>query len=288
MKQRRFSGARRRAASARPGRAAPRSRAGAGSPSPDRARTAPCPAPSSVTRRPCVASASAAPRASGTIASASPWITSDGHRTRAQSSRTSSTESSPGASSVAISVSGVVSSPQPMQSSICLVECGSVNRCPKKNSRKPRKSASQECRLKLVPALARRDGGLVEVDVAPGCRGASGTLGAMKTAPSTRSGCSAASMQRPVRRPPRCETTVAPAPRRPRRARPARRRRTRGSSYAAGLGRAIGAAVAAPVEGDDPHVARKVRHLRLPHAGVDDRPGSAGRAPSRGPSPNTS
>ena len=38
---------------------------------------------------------------------------------------------------VSISVSGVVSSPQPTQSSICLVECGSLHACEKKNSRKP-------------------------------------------------------------------------------------------------------------------------------------------------------
>ena len=37
-----------------------------------------------------------------------------------------------------MSVSAVVSSPQPTQSSICFVECGSVNICEKKNSRKPR------------------------------------------------------------------------------------------------------------------------------------------------------
>ena len=39
---------------------------------------------------------------------------------------------------VRISVSGVVSSPQPTASSRCLVECGSVNIWLKKNSRKPR------------------------------------------------------------------------------------------------------------------------------------------------------
>ena len=39
---------------------------------------------------------------------------------------------------VAISVSGVVSRPQPTQSSIGFVECGSVNISAKKNSRKPR------------------------------------------------------------------------------------------------------------------------------------------------------
>jgi hypothetical protein len=38
---------------------------------------------------------------------------------------------------MSIIVSGSVSRPQPMQSSICFVECGSVNIWRKKNSRKP-------------------------------------------------------------------------------------------------------------------------------------------------------
>jgi hypothetical protein len=40
-----------------------------------------------------------------------------------------------------------------------------------------------------------------------------------------------------------------------------------------GVGWAVGAAVAAAVEGEDPVVAGQVRHLQLPEAGVDDRPG---------------
>jgi hypothetical protein len=40
--------------------------------------------------------------------------------------------------SVARRVSAVVSRPQPIQSSVGLVECGSVNIWEKKNSRKPR------------------------------------------------------------------------------------------------------------------------------------------------------
>ncbi len=38
---------------------------------------------------------------------------------------------------VSASVSGAVSRPHPTPSSICLVECGSVNTCEKKNSRNP-------------------------------------------------------------------------------------------------------------------------------------------------------
>ncbi len=40
-----------------------------------------------------------------------------------------------------------------------------------------------------------------------------------------------------------------------------------------GAGRAVRAAVAAPVEGEHPEVAGQVRDLRLPEPGVDDRPG---------------
>ena len=71
------------------------------------------------------------------MASAVPWMTSTGQRTRAHSSRALSS-SMPLPISVAMSVSAVVSRPQPTQSSIGLVECGSVNIWEKKNSRKPR------------------------------------------------------------------------------------------------------------------------------------------------------
>ena len=96
----------------------------------------PWPEPSSSTRSPPVASASAIPRPGPVIASPVPWITSTGQRTRSHSSRTSASPSS-SISSAAMSVSGVVSRPQPTQSSIGFVECGSVNICEKKNSRKP-------------------------------------------------------------------------------------------------------------------------------------------------------
>ena len=81
-------------------------------------------------------SASEMPRLGPVIESSEPWMTSTGHFTRAASSRVPSGVSPP--SCVAMRVSGVVSSPQPTQSSTGLVECGSVNIFEKKNSRKPR------------------------------------------------------------------------------------------------------------------------------------------------------
>ncbi len=72
----------------------------------------------------------------GVMASSSPEITSTGQRTRAASARASSVESAAAAWAV-ISTSGVVSRPHPTQSSIGLVEWGSVNMREKKNSRKP-------------------------------------------------------------------------------------------------------------------------------------------------------
>ena len=85
-----------------------------------------------------MASASAAPWACGRIRSWSPWITSTGQRTRATVSSKDSSRHSESADIVSASVSGSVSSAQRTQSSICLVECGSLNIWAKKNSRKPR------------------------------------------------------------------------------------------------------------------------------------------------------
>ena len=95
-----------------------------------------CPDPSSRTSSPPVSSARAIPRPGPVIASSEPWITSTGHWTRPHRSRAVSS-SIHSLSCVATSVSAVVSSPQPMQSSIGFVECGSVNICEKKYSRKP-------------------------------------------------------------------------------------------------------------------------------------------------------
>ncbi len=92
------------------------------------------PAPSSVARDPPDASARATALAYGDTASSVPWMTKTGHETRLQ---TSSTSCSVCSSPISSSVSGVVSSPQPTQSSMCFVECGSVKHRPKKNSRKP-------------------------------------------------------------------------------------------------------------------------------------------------------
>ncbi len=90
---------------------------------------------------PLVRSASSIAHSCGVMASSSPEITSTGQCTPAHR-LTSDSRISSGVPSriprvVSISVSGVVSSPQPTQSSICLVECGSLNACEKKNSRKP-------------------------------------------------------------------------------------------------------------------------------------------------------
>jgi hypothetical protein len=63
-------------------------------------------------------------------------MTSVGQRTRAHVLANASSRLTPTPRVVSISVSGVVSSAQPMQSSICLVECGSLKHCAKKNSRK--------------------------------------------------------------------------------------------------------------------------------------------------------
>ena len=95
-----------------------------------------CPAPSIVTSLPPVAAAKAAPRSAGIRASSSPWITSTGQRIWDISS-CDLASSNPDGLTVSSSVSGVVSSAQPMPSSICFVECGSVKQRSKKNSRKP-------------------------------------------------------------------------------------------------------------------------------------------------------
>ena len=98
-----------------------------------------CPEPCRVTNSPAVASASAAPCLRGRTWSSSPWITSVGQRTREHVSlKLSVLQASPIPRVVSASVSGSVSSAQPMQSSICLLECGSVKHLAKKNSRNPR------------------------------------------------------------------------------------------------------------------------------------------------------
>ena len=66
-----------------------------------------------------------------------PWITSAGQRTRAASASSVGRSSIPVVVTVRISVSGSVSCAHPAQSSICLVECGSVKHWGKKNSTNP-------------------------------------------------------------------------------------------------------------------------------------------------------
>ena len=104
-----------------------------------------CPAPSSRTSWPPSSPARAAPTPAGTWASSVPWTTSTGQRTRGQSAATSAGSmilvSQPRNPARIVSMS--VSSAQPTQSSICLVECGSVKHWEKKNSRYPGQSRSQ-------------------------------------------------------------------------------------------------------------------------------------------------
>ncbi len=87
--------------------------------------------------------ATAGPRAAPTIASSVPWMMSTGQRTCAHSSRTLSSSLDQAASMPRRIVTGSVSRPHPIASSICLVECGSVNVCEKKKSRNPGQSRSQ-------------------------------------------------------------------------------------------------------------------------------------------------
>ena len=96
----------------------------------------PWPPPPMVTNEPPVTSARAAPAAWGRMASSSPWMTSTGQRTRSHTDRKVSSPQASSPRSVSISVAASISSPHPTQSSICFVECGSVNIRPKKNSRK--------------------------------------------------------------------------------------------------------------------------------------------------------
>ena len=93
----------------------------------------------------------------------------------------------------------------------------------------------------------------------------------MKTAPSTRSGCSAASSRPalPAEREPDDDARSVSVASITASASAANSR----SSYAAGVCGPVGAAVAAPVERDHAAVAREVGDLHLPVARVDDRPG---------------
>ena len=228
------------------------------------------PEPSSVTSSPPVSSASAAPAPAG------------GPRPRRRGSRAPGSgraRRAPARSPrrivppcVAISVSGSVSSPQPTQSSICLVECGSVKHCAKKNSRNrgSRAASSGGCtwpspRRCRAPRRTR----------SRPCRGvwaASGTAGPMKTTPVDALRMLGGEQQRRAAPPTRAR------PRRPRSVAVASRT-ARASAANSALGvrlgalRPVRAPVAAPVEGDHAEVARQVRDLRLPAARVDDRPG---------------
>ena len=196
-------------------------------------------------------------------------MTITGPFTRAHSSFTFVGRESPALRAVRIRASGVVSSAQPMQSSICLVECGSVNRCAEEELEEAAEVGEPRVAVHLVPALVVGMVG-VEVDVTPSVARREGQHGAMKIDPSTRSGCSAATI-RCQYAPDECETTVARID-----LLGVEHRNGIGGELAivvvGGLGRAIRAAVAASVDGDHPHVACEIGHLRLPHPRVHDGP----------------
>ena len=127
-----------------------------------------------------------------------------------------------------MSAPAAVSSPQPTASSIGFVECGSVRACDMKNSTNP-VVAEPVVRVVLRPALVGVER-LVERDRRRGrhVTAPSGTAGAMKTMPVTRSGCSAASTT--PQSAPNETPRGRPAPSRSRRGPRARPPRTRASS----------------------------------------------------------
>ena len=97
-----------------------------------------------------MAAATAAPRAAPTTASADPWMTRVGQRTCAQSRSAVSRSLGHSVSMARRIVCGSVCRPQPTASSICLVECGSLNTWAKKNSRNPGQSRCQYRRFHLA------------------------------------------------------------------------------------------------------------------------------------------
>ncbi len=145
--------------------------------------------PPAATRSPPVASASAMPRrGAGDRVVACRGSRAPDSSTRRRSSRTVSS-SSRGASWVATSVSGVVSRPQPTQSSIGFVECGSVKHLREEELEEAAVVARASSGGCTWPSPRRcrapRPTGRAS---APGRSRPSGTAGQMKTAPSTRSG----------------------------------------------------------------------------------------------------
>ena len=122
------------------------------------------PEPSSVTSRaPGMASATAAPRAGPTTASAEPWTTRVGQRTCAQSAqRVSRGRSATPRPCRGGSSAGRSSRPQPIASSICLVECGSVNISREEEARGIRASRGASSGGSTWPSRRASRGSLVE------------------------------------------------------------------------------------------------------------------------------
>ncbi len=96
----------------------------------------------------------------------SPWITSVGQRTRAQVSRKRSSRGTPMPRVVSARVCGVVSSAQPMQSSICLLEWGSVKALREEELQEAQVVARPVVAVVLGPALVGFERVLERRDVA--------------------------------------------------------------------------------------------------------------------------
>ena len=169
--------------------------------------------------------ATAAPRAGPTIASAEPWMTRVGQRTWAQRRSAVSGSFSQAASMPRRMTSGLVSRPQPTPSSICLVECGSVNVSREEEVEESRPVAQPVLAIPLGPSCSRPRF-LVELVRAlllgPAPRSAADRARSARR-PLTRSGYSAARSRSSPRAAPGHDDRLRPRPRDP--APPARRRR---------------------------------------------------------------
>ena len=145
------------------------------------------PAPSIATSRAPVSSATSAPRSNGMTWSRVPWTIVTGQETLRHSAchagLSCGSRSSP--SMLAISASGVVSSPHATQSSICLVECGSRKDLARRRTRGSRGSRAASGGGCTSPTPRSRRARRRSPRLA---RGPDGTAGEIATTPATRSG----------------------------------------------------------------------------------------------------
>ena len=231
----------------------------------------PWPDPSSTTSSPPVSSATRRPRSSGVMRSRSPWIASTGQRTPDSSfSACSRVISAAGESFVCSSTERPASSAQPTQSSICFSEWGSGNISRNQNSAKPGKSRRHEARVKRAQPSSWPGSSSKGCSSHHGWSGVSaGTVGASAITPATRSGCSAA-VYSAVAAPSDSPATSA-------RSVPRGVEHRHGVPDVAAVERRVlrpaRAPAAARVERDHAEPARQIRHLGLPVARADDRPG---------------